>query len=169
MCTVTAQVSPSQGVMSTGGAATQTSGDCISSVIMALGKCLLMPRVAWTCYIYIQHRSLFMLNETSLGWQRTGVCMGDAATCTGDLVGQDRERFVLSFGEDEDGELYVLTTSNPSPTQPAGVVYHIVDPARYVYMSQYSVCSFHSSYISAYLLQKGESKSMQDLEIILSH
>ena len=56
--------------------------------------------------------------------------MGDAAICTGDLVGQDRERFVLSFGEDEDGELYVLTTSNASPTQPVGVVYHIVDPAR---------------------------------------
>lgn len=78
----------------------------------------------------IKYRRLFVLNETNLGWQRTAVCMGDAATCTGNLVGQDRERFILSFGEDEDGELYVLTTSNASPTQPVGVVYHIVDPAR---------------------------------------
>lgn len=56
--------------------------------------------------------------------------MGDGATCTSDLVGEERERFVLSFGEDEDGELYILTTSDASPTSPAGVVYHIVDPAR---------------------------------------
>lgn len=56
--------------------------------------------------------------------------MGDASTCTGDLVGVARERFVLSFGEDEDGELYVLVTSTASPTSPSGVVYHIVDPAR---------------------------------------
>lgn len=64
------------------------------------------------------------------GWQRSNLCMGDSNTCTGDLVGEERERFVLSFGEDQDGELYILATSSASPTTPAGVVYHIVDPAR---------------------------------------
>jgi hypothetical protein len=56
--------------------------------------------------------------------------MGDGSTCVGGLVGQRRERFVLSFGEDQDGEVYVLTTSNPSPQAAAGVIYQIVDPAR---------------------------------------
>ena len=56
--------------------------------------------------------------------------MGDSATCIGELVGTERERFVLSFGEDEDGELYVLTTSSAEPRETLGVVYHIVDPAR---------------------------------------
>lgn len=63
-------------------------------------------------------------------WQRSDLCMGDDATCIGGLVGQRRERFVLSFGEDQDGELYILTTSSASPTAPQGVVYNIVDPAR---------------------------------------
>lgn len=63
-------------------------------------------------------------------WQRSRLCMGDSATCIGGLVGTERERFVLSFGEDEDGELYVLTTRDAVPTDPVGAVYHIVDPAR---------------------------------------
>ena len=52
--------------------------------------------------------------------------------CTGDLVGIDRARFVLSFGEDEEGELYVLTTSDVSTTAEEGVVYLLVDPVRYI-------------------------------------
>lgn len=75
-----------------------------------------------------------MLRETDeqgvARWQRSNLCMGDDSTCIGELVGQRRERFVLSFGEDEDGELYILTTSSASPHEPAGVVYNIVDPAR---------------------------------------
>ena len=72
-----------------------------------------------------------MLREGADGtWQRSDLCMGDSSTCTDNLVGEERERFVLSFGEDEDGELYILTTSHASPTSPMGTVYHIVDPAR---------------------------------------
>ena len=56
--------------------------------------------------------------------------MGDEGTCTGGLVGADRQRFILSFGEDEEGELYVLTSSTVSPRQNTGVVYRIVDPSR---------------------------------------
>ena len=73
------------------------------------------------------------MRETSDGvrrWQRSDLCMGDDATCIGGLVGQSRQRFVLSFGEDQDGELYILTTSRASTTSPVGVVYNIVDPAR---------------------------------------
>ena len=61
------------------------------------------------------------------------LCMGDESVCTGGLVGIDRETFILSFGEDEEGELYMLTTSQANPTETGGVVYRIVDPSRYVY------------------------------------
>ena len=63
-------------------------------------------------------------------WQRNDLCMGDGSTCIGDLVGEERETFILSFGEDEDGEVYVLTTSSAVVTATRGTVYHIVDPAR---------------------------------------
>ena len=58
--------------------------------------------------------------------------MGDDSVCTGELVGTQRAKHILSFGEDEDGELYILTTSFALPTRPVGVVYQIIDPARSV-------------------------------------
>ena len=78
------------------------------------------------------HRVLLALREKDGGWERSRLCMGDQSVCTGDLVGEERNRYLLSFGEDEDGELYVLTSSRPSPTNTAGVVYQLVDPARQV-------------------------------------
>ena len=62
------------------------------------------------------------------------VCMGDETICTDGLVGGERERFILSFGEDEEGELYMLTTSRARPTQSSGVVYRIVDPSRSAFL-----------------------------------
>ena len=41
--------------------------------------------------------------------------MGDDSVCTGELVGTQRVKNILSFGEDEDGELYILTTTFASP------------------------------------------------------
>ena len=69
-------------------------------------------------------------NVTSGEWAHSELCMGDEGTCTGGLVGADRQRFILSFGEDEEGELYVLTSSTVNPRQSTGVVYRIVDPSR---------------------------------------
>ena len=60
--------------------------------------------------------------------------MGDDSVCTGELVGTQRVKNILSFGEDEDGELYILATAFASPTSPQGVVYQIIDPARSVLM-----------------------------------
>ena len=58
--------------------------------------------------------------------------MGGDSVCTGKLVGTQRVKNILSFGEDEDGELYILATAFASPTSPQGVVYQIIDPARSV-------------------------------------
>ena len=52
--------------------------------------------------------------------------------CTDGLVGVEREKHILSFGEDEQGEIYLLVTSLASTTSTRGVVYHLVDPARSV-------------------------------------
>ena len=79
------------------------------------------------------NRRVFALKEAEGedgGWERTELCMGDSSVCTDGLVGTNRERHILSFGEDEDGELYILVTSDPSPTKNVGVVYHLVDPSR---------------------------------------
>lgn len=57
--------------------------------------------------------------------------MGGEGICTDGLVGANRERYILSFGEDEEGELYILTTSRARPTVRNGVVYRITDPSRY--------------------------------------
>lgn len=57
--------------------------------------------------------------------------MGESDVCTGDLVGVDRKRHITSFGEDEDGEVYILAVDNATPTTTDGVVYQLVDPSRY--------------------------------------
>ncbi len=49
--------------------------------------------------------------------------------CFNGLVGT-YETNILSFGEDDDGEIYMLTTSFASPQEPNGKVYKIVDPRR---------------------------------------
>lgn len=59
--------------------------------------------------------------------------MGQDDVCTGDLVGVARRRNIVSFGEDEDGEVYILAVSNASPVTTDGVVYQLVDPARWVW------------------------------------
>ena len=66
------------------------------------------------------------------------LCMGDNSVCTGSLVGEGRLRHILSFGEDEEGELYILATSYASTTRAEGVVYRIVDPARSVEWCNYN-------------------------------
>ena len=77
-------------------------------------------------------RRVFALREnvTSGEWDHMELCMGGGDTCTDGLVGTERERFILSFGEDEEGELYMLTTSRAQATLSGGVVYRIVDPSR---------------------------------------
>ena len=74
---------------------------------------------------------MFALEEGVSGkWRSRELCMGDSSVCTGSLVGEGRLRHILSFGEDEEGELYILATSYASTTRAGGVVYRIVDPAR---------------------------------------
>ena len=76
---------------------------------------------------------MFALKEEGEGeWESSELCMGDSFVCTDGLVGAERKKHILSFGEDEDGEIYLLATSFASTTFPDGVVYHLVDPSRSV-------------------------------------
>ena len=71
--------------------------------------------------------------------------MGESDVCTGDLVGVARKRHVTSFGEDEDGELYILAVDDATPTTTDGVVYQLVDPARYIDSAlHHLMVKFHS-------------------------
>ena len=86
-------------------------------------------------------RKLFSLqeDENSGEWEQRELCMGDENVCTGDLVGIQRVKNILSFGEDEDGELYMLATAFASPTSPQGVLYQIMDPSRSAHIMQDSL------------------------------
>ena len=87
--------------------------------------------------------------------------MGEDDVCTGDLVGVARRRNIVSFGEDEDGEVYILAVSNAAPTTTDGVVYQLVDPARYVGVAfmNYIILNIH------YATILGE-KVQSDVEVL---
>ena len=96
--------------------------------------------------VALYHRRIFALREnvTTATWQRQELCMGVSDVCTGDLVGVARKTHVTSFGEDEDGELYILAVDDATPTTTDGVVYQLVDPARYICSALYFlILKFH--------------------------
>uniref|UniRef100_A0A667YJL6 HHIP like 2 n=1 Tax=Myripristis murdjan TaxID=586833 RepID=A0A667YJL6_9TELE len=49
-------------------------------------------------------------------WKERSVCMGDTKTCSFPGLINHHHKFIISFGEDEAGELYFLATSYPSST-----------------------------------------------------
>ncbi|XP_072173729.1 HHIP-like protein 2 [Diadema setosum] len=84
-------------------------------------------------YIYGDYMSgrLFELDEDQRTeeWNNREFCLGDQTVCTGNMVGTYPKN-ILSFGEDEAGELYLLSTSNPQSNRDGGKVFKIVDPRR---------------------------------------
>ncbi|XP_077991002.1 HHIP-like protein 2 [Glandiceps talaboti] len=75
-------------------------------------------------------RNLFKLIEDkeSGTWSREDLCIGDAQLCTGDLTGDFPYR-ILSFGEDESGELYMMATDSAAVSNDGGVLLKFADPA----------------------------------------
>ncbi|XP_052272913.1 HHIP-like protein 1 isoform X2 [Dreissena polymorpha] len=62
-------------------------------------------------------------------WHNKELKMCGADYCRPPLV-NDYSTSIISFGEDEDGEMYMLSTSFASATKASGTVYRIVDPHR---------------------------------------
>ncbi|KAM3910544.1 HHIP-like protein 1 [Leptodactylus fuscus] len=75
---------------------------------------------------------LMSLKEDKDGkqWHYTEVCMGRGQTCNFPKLINAYYPYIISFGEDEAGELYFLSTGTPSAAVAAGVVYKIVDPSK---------------------------------------
>ncbi|CAG5866825.1 unnamed protein product [Menidia menidia] len=63
-------------------------------------------------------------------WKERSVCMGDTTTCSFPGLINHHHKFIISFAEDEAGELYFLATSHPSAMSPFGTVFKFMDPSR---------------------------------------
>uniref|UniRef100_A0A671K5X6 HHIP-like protein 1 n=1 Tax=Sinocyclocheilus anshuiensis TaxID=1608454 RepID=A0A671K5X6_9TELE len=63
-------------------------------------------------------------------WSYKEICMGADKTCSFPKLINSYYKYIISFGEDEAGELFFLATGAASATARAGVVYKIVDPSR---------------------------------------
>ncbi|KFV81592.1 HHIP-like 1, partial [Struthio camelus australis] len=63
-------------------------------------------------------------------WQYSEICMGTGQTCMFPGLINNYYQYIISFAEDEAGELYFMSTGIPSATAPAGVIYKVVDTSR---------------------------------------
>ncbi|XP_069810641.1 HHIP-like protein 2 [Dendropsophus ebraccatus] len=69
-------------------------------------------------------------DETTKQWTRQDICMGDLSVCAFPKLINKYSKFIISFAEDEAGELYFLSTSDPTSLSPYGTLYRLVDPSR---------------------------------------
>ncbi|XP_074536436.1 HHIP-like protein 1 [Halichoeres trimaculatus] len=80
---------------------------------------------------FMSGRLMSLKENISTGeWQYTEICMGRDQTCKFPKLINSYYKYIISFAEDEAGELYVLATGTPSATARAGIIYKIVDPSR---------------------------------------
>nr|XP_013796386.1 PREDICTED: HHIP-like protein 1 [Apteryx mantelli mantelli] len=63
-------------------------------------------------------------------WEYSEICMGTGQTCMFPGLINNYYQYIISFAEDEAGELYFMSTGIPSATAPAGVIYKVVDTSR---------------------------------------
>ncbi|XP_060102221.1 HHIP-like protein 2 [Heteronotia binoei] len=75
---------------------------------------------------------LMALQEDERGsrWKKQDICIGSTKVCAFPGLISSYSKFIISFAEDEAGELYFLATSYPSAYAPHGSLYKFVDPAR---------------------------------------
>ncbi|XP_054913195.1 HHIP-like protein 2 [Poeciliopsis prolifica] len=63
-------------------------------------------------------------------WTEKSICMGSTTTCSFPGLLNHHHKFIISFAEDEAGELYFLATSYASAMSPTGTVFKFMDPSR---------------------------------------
>ncbi|XP_023695130.2 HHIP-like protein 2 [Paramormyrops kingsleyae] len=74
---------------------------------------------------------LMALEEDKMGaWSEKSVCMGNTKTCSFPGLINHHHKFIISFAEDEVGELYFMATSYPTTLSPFGTIYKFMDPSR---------------------------------------
>lgn len=69
-------------------------------------------------------------NKRTRQWDYNEICMGTGQTCMFPGLINNYYQYIISFAEDEAGELYFMSTGVPSATSYSGVVYKLVDPSR---------------------------------------
>nr|XP_033808735.1 HHIP-like protein 1 isoform X2 [Geotrypetes seraphini] len=69
-------------------------------------------------------------NRQTGEWEYNEICMGTGVTCVFPGLINNYYQYIISFAEDEAGELYFMSTGIASATSPSGVIYKIVDPSR---------------------------------------
>ncbi|XP_028251775.1 HHIP-like protein 2, partial [Parambassis ranga] len=69
-------------------------------------------------------------DKTTGSWKERSLCMGDQKTCSFPGLINHHHKFIISFAEDEAGELYFLATAYPSAMSPFGTVFKFMDPSR---------------------------------------
>ncbi|XP_072248660.1 HHIP-like protein 1 isoform X1 [Leuresthes tenuis] len=80
---------------------------------------------------FMSGRLMSLREDAETGeWQYNEICMGRDKTCRFPKLIDSYYRYIISFAEDEAGELYFLATGTPSATARAGVIYKIVDTSR---------------------------------------
>ncbi|XP_024122789.1 HHIP-like protein 1 [Oryzias melastigma] len=80
---------------------------------------------------FMSGRLMSLKEDPSTGsWNYNEICMGMGLTCAFPGLINNYFPYIISFGEDESGELYFMSTGVPRATAPSGVVYKLVDPSR---------------------------------------
>ncbi|XP_013908701.1 PREDICTED: HHIP-like protein 2 [Thamnophis sirtalis] len=69
-------------------------------------------------------------DERTNTWKKQDICIGSIKACAFPGLVSSYSKFIISFAEDEAGELYFMATSYPSAYAPSGSIYKFVDPAR---------------------------------------
>ncbi|KAJ8409130.1 hypothetical protein AAFF_G00241510 [Aldrovandia affinis] len=80
---------------------------------------------------FMSGRMMALQEDMQTGlWDYHEICMSKGMTCVFPQLINNYHQYIISFGEDEAGELYFMSTSFPSSISPSGVVYKVVDPSR---------------------------------------
>ncbi|KAJ8392968.1 hypothetical protein AAFF_G00068720 [Aldrovandia affinis] len=80
---------------------------------------------------FMNGRLMALQEERDSGsWSERSVCMGNTTTCSFPGLINHHHKFIISFAEDQAGELYFLATSNPGSVSPFGTIYKFMDPSR---------------------------------------
>ncbi|XP_043918188.1 hedgehog-interacting protein isoform X2 [Protopterus annectens] len=65
-------------------------------------------------------------NQVTKRWQEKPLCLGSIGSCRGSPAG-----YILGFGEDELGEIYILASSKSMTQSHSGKLYKLIDPKRH--------------------------------------
>ncbi|XP_033848386.3 HHIP-like protein 1 [Acipenser ruthenus] len=80
---------------------------------------------------FMSGRLMSLKEDPATGeWHYKEICMGKGQTCNFPKTINTYYKYIISFAEDEAGELYFLSTGSPSAAVSAGVMYKIIDPSR---------------------------------------